>query len=78
MFFMFFLCVWGLKLIVVLLCMIFFGIMKGYKRYNVENYEEMLFVMCVVFSGLVIVVKIIILLGGFFMFWVYGLSKYDD
>ncbi|UER60143.1 hypothetical protein [Enterobacter roggenkampii] len=34
-----FLCVWGLKVTVVLLCTIFSGITGGHKKYNAENYE---------------------------------------
>ncbi|MGM8432045.1 hypothetical protein [Enterobacter cloacae] len=63
-----FLCVWGLKFTVVLLCTIFSGITKGHKRYNAENYEEMLSVTRTVSPGLVIVAKTIISLGGFLMF----------
>ncbi|HBN5340765.1 TPA: hypothetical protein L3F15_004866 [Enterobacter cloacae] len=68
MFSMSFLCVWGLKFTVVLLCTIFSGITKGHKRYNAENYEEMLSVTRTVSPGLVIVAKTIISLGGFLMF----------
>ncbi|EPF6064183.1 hypothetical protein R4Q63_001888 [Enterobacter cloacae] len=68
MFSMSFLCVWGLKFTVVLLCTIFSGITKGHKRYNAENYEEMLSVTRAVSPGLVIVAKTIISLGGFLMF----------
>ncbi|MCE1969617.1 hypothetical protein LWT57_06275 [Enterobacter cloacae] len=68
MFSMSFLCVWGLKFTVVLLCTIFPGITKGHKRYNAENYEEMLSVTRAVSPGLVIVAKTIISLGGFLMF----------
>ncbi|HDR2658935.1 TPA: hypothetical protein ACW72U_005002, partial [Enterobacter ludwigii] len=35
-----FLCVWGLKVTVVLLCTVFSGILRGHKSYNVENYEK--------------------------------------
>ncbi|EMN5548809.1 hypothetical protein RVX52_004691 [Enterobacter cloacae] len=68
MFSMSFLCVWGLKFTVVLLCAIFSGITKGHKRYNAENYEKMLSVTRAVSPGLVIVAKTIISLGGFLMF----------
>ncbi|MEY8865834.1 hypothetical protein AB9K28_14370 [Enterobacter asburiae] len=34
-----FLCVWGLKITVVLLCTIFHGVIGGHKKYNAENYE---------------------------------------
>lgn len=46
----------------------FSGITKGHKRYNAENYEEMLSVTRAVSPGLVIVAKTIISLGGFLMF----------
>ncbi|MHA1055915.1 hypothetical protein [Enterobacter mori] len=63
-----FLCVWGLKFTVVLLCTFFSGIMKGHKRYGAENYEKISSVSRVVSPGLLIVAKSLISLGGVLMF----------
>ncbi|EOF7239403.1 hypothetical protein [Enterobacter roggenkampii] len=63
-----FLCVWGLKITVVLLCTLFSGIMGGHKRYNVENYEKLSSMTRAVAPGLLIFAKSLITLGSFLMF----------
>ncbi|MCK6952871.1 hypothetical protein [Enterobacter bugandensis] len=61
-----FLCVWGLKVTVVLLCTIFSGITGGHKKYNAENYEAIS--IRVVAPGLLIVAKSVVSLGSVLMF----------
>ena len=63
-----FLCVWGLKITVVLLCTFFSGIMGGHKRYNAENYEKLSSMTRAVAPGLLIFAKSLITLGSFLMF----------
>lgn len=63
-----FLCVWGLKVTVVLLCTLFSGIMEGHKRYNAENYEKLSSMTRAVAPGLLIFAKSLITLGSFLMF----------
>ncbi|HGA2241718.1 TPA: hypothetical protein ACIRVD_003378 [Enterobacter roggenkampii] len=63
-----FLCVWGLKITVVLLCTVFSGIMGGHKRYNAENYEKLSSMTRAVAPGLLIFAKSLITLGSFLMF----------
>ncbi|WP_239511985.1 hypothetical protein [Enterobacter bugandensis] len=63
-----FLCVWGLKVTVVLLCTIFSGITGGHKKYNTENYEAISSIIRVVAPGLLIVAKSVVSLGSVLMF----------
>lgn len=63
-----FLCVWGLKITVVLLCTLFSGIMGGHKRYNADNYEKLSSMTRAVAPGLLIFAKSLITLGSFLMF----------
>ena len=63
-----FLCVWGLKVTVVLLCTIFSGIIGGHKKYNAENYEAISSKTRVVAPGLLIVAKSVVSLGSVLMF----------
>ncbi|MBE3330958.1 hypothetical protein IM291_15400 [Enterobacter cloacae complex sp. P27C] len=63
-----FLCVWGLKITLVLLCTLFSGIMGGHKRYNAENYEKLSSMTRAVAPGLLIFAKSLITLGSFLMF----------
>ncbi|MCF8581200.1 hypothetical protein L2X67_15385 [Enterobacter ludwigii] len=63
-----FLCIWGLKVTVVLLCTIFSGIMDGHKSYNVENYEKISSVTRIVAPGLLIVAKCVVTLASVLMF----------
>ena len=63
-----FLCVWGLKVTVVLLCTVFSGILRGHKSYNVENYEKISSISRIVAPGLLIVAKSLISLGSVLMF----------
>ncbi|WP_236327304.1 hypothetical protein [Enterobacter bugandensis] len=63
-----FLCVWGLKITVVLLCTLFSGIMGGHKRYNAENYEKLSSMTRAVAPGLLIFAKSLITLGSFLIF----------
>ncbi|RTN74916.1 hypothetical protein EKN81_23105 [Enterobacter asburiae] len=63
-----FLCVWGLKITVVLLCTIFSGITGGHKKYNAENYEAISSITRVVTPGLLIVAKSVVSLGSVLMF----------
>ena len=63
-----FLCVWGLKVTVVLLCTIFSGITGGHKKYNAENYEAISSIIRVVAPGLLIVAKSVVSLGSILMF----------
>ncbi|EOZ7524678.1 hypothetical protein O8E95_000738 [Enterobacter quasiroggenkampii] len=63
-----FLCVWGLKVTVVLLCTIFSGITGGHKKYNAENYEAISSIIRVVAPGLLIVAKSVVSLGSVIMF----------
>lgn len=63
-----FLCVWGLKVTVVLLCTLFSGIVGGHKRYNAENYEKLSSMTRAVAPGLLIFAKSLITLGSFLMF----------
>lgn len=63
-----FLCVWGLKVTVVLLCTIFSGIIRGHKKYNAENYEAVSSITRVVAPCLLIVAKSVVSLGSVLMF----------
>lgn len=63
-----FLCVWGLKITVVLLCTIFSGITGGHKKYNAENYEAISSITRVVTPGLLNVAKSVVSLGSVLMF----------
>ncbi|MCK7149546.1 hypothetical protein L8O47_01255 [Enterobacter roggenkampii] len=63
-----FLCVWGLKVTVVLLCTIFSGITGGHKKYNAENYEAISSITHVVAPCLLIVAKSVVSLGSVLMF----------
>ncbi|HDR2621991.1 TPA: hypothetical protein QCI71_002885 [Enterobacter chuandaensis] len=63
-----FLCVWGLKVTVVLLCTILSRITGWHKRYNIENYEKISAVTRVVAPGLLIVAKSAVSLGSILMF----------
>lgn len=63
-----FLCIWGLKVTVVLLCTIFSGIMGGHKSYNVDNYEKISSVTRIVAPGLLIVAKCVVTLASVLMF----------
>ncbi|MFP2429077.1 hypothetical protein [Enterobacter ludwigii] len=63
-----FLCVWGLKVTVVVLCTVFSRIMRGHKSYNVENYEKISSISRIVAPGLLIVAKSLISLGSVLMF----------
>lgn len=63
-----FLCVWGLKVTVVLLCTIFSGLIGGHKKYNAENYETVSSITRVIAPGLLIVAKSVVSLGSVLMF----------
>ena len=63
-----FLCVWGLKVTVVLLYTIFSGITGGHKKYNAENYEAISSITRVVAPCLLIVAKSVVSLGSVLMF----------
>jgi predicted transglutaminase-like protease len=63
-----FLCVWGLKVTVVLLCTIFSGIIGRHKKYNAENYGKISSMTHVVAPGLLIIAKIVVSLGSVLMF----------
>lgn len=63
-----FLCVWGLKVTVVLLCTIFSGLIGGHKKYNAENYETVSSITRVIAPGLLIVAKSAVSLGSVLMF----------
>ncbi len=63
-----FLCVWGLKVTVVLLCRRYFRDYGGHKRYNAENYEKLSSMTRAVAPGLLIFAKSLITLGSFLMF----------
>nr|EKW1883763.1 hypothetical protein [Enterobacter hormaechei] len=63
-----FLCVWGLKVTVALLCTLFSGIMGGHKRYNAENYEKVSSLTRVAAPGLLIFAKSAVSLGSILMF----------
>ena len=63
-----FLCVWGLKVTVVLLCTIFHGVIGAHKKYNAENYEKISSITRVVGPGLLIVAKSVVSLAGVLMF----------
>ncbi|MCK7047520.1 hypothetical protein [Enterobacter roggenkampii] len=63
-----FLCVWGLKVTVVLLCTIFSGMTGGHKKYNAENYEAISSITRVVAPCLLIVAKSVVSLGSVLMF----------
>lgn len=63
-----FLCVWGLKITVVLLCTIFHGVIGGHKKYNAENSEAISSITRVVAPGLLIVAKSVVSLGSVLMF----------
>ncbi|HBC0018339.1 TPA: hypothetical protein JG871_004269 [Enterobacter hormaechei subsp. xiangfangensis] len=62
------LCVWGLKVTVVLLCTIFSGIIGRHKKYNAKNYEAISSITPVVAPGLLIVAKCLVSLGSVLMF----------
>lgn len=68
LFSMSFLCVWGLKVTVVLLCTIFSGIVHGHERYNEDNYREISSVTRIVAPGLLIVTKSVVSLSSVLMF----------
>ncbi|RTN17281.1 hypothetical protein EKN94_22695 [Enterobacter quasimori] len=68
LFSMSFLCVWGLKVTVVLLCTIFSGIVRGHERYNEDNYREISSVTRIVAPGLLIVAKSVVSLSSVLMF----------
>lgn len=72
-----FLCVWGLKVTVALLCTLFSGIMGGHKRYNAENYEKVSSLTRVAAPGLLIVAKSAVPWEAYLCFQVYGLNKHD-
>ena len=63
-----FLCVWGLKVTVVLLCTIFSGIMRGHEKHNEDNYGKLLSVTRIIAPGLLIVAKSAVSLGSVLMF----------
>lgn len=63
-----FLCIWGLKVAVVLLCTIFSGIMKGHKTYNPEKYEQVSSLLGNVAPGLLIIVKGLVSFGCVLIF----------
>lgn len=63
-----FLCVWGLKVTVVLLCTIFSGVMRGHEKHNEENYGKLLSVTRIIAPGLLIVTKSAVSLGSVLMF----------
>lgn len=63
-----FLCVWGLKVTVVLLSTIFSGIIGRHKKYNAKNYEAISSITPVVAPGLLIVAKCLVSLGSVLMF----------
>lgn len=62
------LCVWGLKVVVVLLCTIFDGIMAGHKAHNSQHYEKLSSVSRVVAPNLLIAAKGFISLGSVLIF----------
>ncbi|TCW16580.1 hypothetical protein EDF73_102389 [Raoultella sp. BIGb0138] len=62
------LCLWGLKVVVVLLCTIFAGIMGGHKTHNAQNYEKLSSVSRVVAPSLLIVAKGLVSLGSVLIF----------
>lgn len=63
-----FLCVWGLKVVVVLLCTIFYSIMGVHKTHNTQNYEKISSVTRAVAPGLLIVAKGLVSLGSVLIF----------
>lgn len=63
-----FLCVWGLKVVVVLLCTIFSSIMGVHKTHNTQNYEKISSVTRAVAPGLLIVAKGLVSLGSVLIF----------
>ncbi len=63
-----FLCVWGLKVTVVLLCTIFSGVMRGHEKHNEDNYGKLLSVTRIIAPGLLIVAKSAVSLGSVLMF----------
>ncbi|MDH2701310.1 hypothetical protein [Enterobacter bugandensis] len=63
-----FLCVWGLKVTVVLLCTILHGVIAGHKKYNAENYEAISSITRIVAPCLLIVAKSVVSLGSVLMF----------
>ena len=67
-FYMSFLCVWGLKVTVVLLCTIFSGVMRGHEKHNEDNYGKLLSVTRIIAPGLLIVAKSAVSLGSVLMF----------
>ena len=66
--YLFHVCVWGLKVTVVLLCTIFSGIIGRHKKYNAKNYEAISSITPVVAPGLLIVAKCLVSLGSVLMF----------
>ncbi len=63
-----FLCVWGLKVTVVLLCTIFSGVMRGHEKHNEDNYGKLLSVTRIIAPGLLIAAKSAVSLGSVLMF----------
>lgn len=63
-----FLCVWGLKVTVVLLGTIFSGIIGGHRKCNAEHYEAVSSITRVIAPGLLIVAKSVVSLGSVLMF----------
>lgn len=62
------LCMWGLKVVVVLLCTIFSGIMDVHRIHNPANYERLSSISGKVAPGLLIVVKGSVSVGSFLIF----------
>ncbi|NDO81873.1 hypothetical protein CJP72_14190 [Citrobacter sp. NCU1] len=62
------LCMWGLKVVVVLLCTLFSGIMEGHRTHNSANYEKLSSISGKVAPGLLIVVKGSVSVGTFLIF----------
>lgn len=62
------LCMWGLKVVVVLLCTLFSGIMDAHRIHNPANYERLSSISGKVAPGLLFIVKGSVSVGSFLMF----------
>lgn len=64
-----FLCLWGLKLAIVLLCTIFARIMGFHEVYNSENYQKLFSVSNKFGPILLVAAKCLVSVGAFLMFY---------
>lgn len=64
-----FLCLWGTKFLVVMLCALFGNIMGFHQRYNKENYHELSSLAGKFGTPLILLVKFLVSFGSVVMFY---------